>query len=80
MFIIIIRIKEGKNEISRHLNTKKFPPLKGPVLRASSPAAPQFHGLLFHFYHTTLQLLAMFTFNDIYCIVLGVKGVLFQEH
>ena len=41
---------------------------------------PSFRGLLFHFYSTKLQFLVMFTINDIFHVILRVKGVLRYEH
>ena len=52
---------------------------KGRNTRAIPPGPP-FHGLKIHFFSTNLQLLIMFTLNDIYCIVLRVKGVLCHEY
>ena len=53
--------------------------MKGRDIRAILPGPP-FHGLLIHFYGTNLQLLVMFILNDIYSLVLRVKGVLCHEH
>ena len=41
---------------------------------------PPFRDLSIHFYSTNLQLLVMFTLNDIYWIVLRMRGVLYHEH